>query len=264
MDGITFCFLVTKDLVKEHIWREWFNELRRLKIKYRILTHCSYPEKITSPWLRATLIPKEYIKETSWQYHSEASLSLYRYAKNMTNSCWYTFHSESCIPLISPQKFIEYYNTYKNNTLMSYCKIWWDPKKMNRANLHLFPEELHYANQEWVVLCREDLESLINLSENNKELTYKIISGPGADESLVSVFLKITNNFINTINTQTTLVDWERTPNGNNPHTFIEWTEKDIEIVEKNKKKHKDLLFLRKIGDIFPDDELRRIIFTDT
>jgi hypothetical protein len=243
MDGITFCFLVTKDLVKENIWRLWFDELRKLKIKYRILTHCSYYENIKSPWLRATLIPKEYIKETRWEYHSAASLSLYTYAKNMTNSCWYTFHSESCVPFVSPKRFAEYYNNYKNNTLMSYRKIWWDPKKINRANLYLLPEVFHYANHEWLILCREDLESILNLSQNNMELTRQMISAPAADESLVSVFLKISNNFKNTINTQTTLVDWERTPNGNNPHTFIEWKEKDIEIVEKNKNNHKDLLF---------------------
>jgi hypothetical protein len=27
---VTFCFLVTRDLSKEHIWREWFEGLSRV------------------------------------------------------------------------------------------------------------------------------------------------------------------------------------------------------------------------------------------
>lgn len=47
---VTFCFLVTRDLSKEHIWREWFEGLNRLQIKCAIVVHCSHKGSIQSEW----------------------------------------------------------------------------------------------------------------------------------------------------------------------------------------------------------------------
>ena len=44
----TFCFLVTQDLSKEHIWREWFEGLKRLQFKCAIVVHCSNKDAIHS------------------------------------------------------------------------------------------------------------------------------------------------------------------------------------------------------------------------
>lgn len=259
-NGITFCFIVTKDLTKENIWREWFSDLKKEKIKYRILTHCSNPNNILSPWLKCTLIPTNYLKPTSWQFHTNATLSLYEYANNMTNSSWYSLHSESCVPIITAKKFAQNYNNYKNNTIMWHTKIWWDPFTINRANLKYIDKELHYVNQEWIILCKEDLNNICELKNKDLTLTNLLLTAPAADESLVSVFLKKINNFKNVINKYITIVDWKRTPNGNNPYTFKNWTEEDKETVNNFIKDNDLIMFLRKVDKDFPDEVLLNFI----
>ncbi len=260
MNGITFCFIVTKDLVKENIWREWFSDLKKQNIKYRILTHCSNPENIKSLWLKCTLIPQKYIHPTSWQFHTHATLSLYEYANMMTDSHWYTLHSESCVPIISAKKFSELYNTYKNNTIMHHSKIWWNPLEVNRANLKYINKDLHYVNQEWIILCKEDINEIVKLA--NTDISFKniLLGAPAADESLVSVFLKRINNFKNVINRYVTLVDWKRTPNGNNPYTFKDWNDDDKKMVSEFTNNNDMVMFLRKIDKDFPDDILLNFI----
>ena len=60
---VTFCFLVTRDLSKEHIWREWFECLARLQFKCAIVVHCSHKDSIRSDWLKQHLIPDECTRE---------------------------------------------------------------------------------------------------------------------------------------------------------------------------------------------------------
>lgn len=62
----TFCFLVTRDLSKEHIWREWFEGLTRLQFKCAIVVHCSHKDAIRSEWLKQYLIPDECTRDTAW------------------------------------------------------------------------------------------------------------------------------------------------------------------------------------------------------
>lgn len=63
---VTFCFLVTRDLSKEHIWREWFECLARLQFKCAIVVHCSNKDSIHSEWLKQHLIPDERRRKTAW------------------------------------------------------------------------------------------------------------------------------------------------------------------------------------------------------
>lgn len=260
MDGVTFCFQVTKDLAKESIWREWFADLKKENIKYRVLTHCSNPENIKSPWLKCTLIPREHLRPTSWQFHTHATLSLYEYATNMTNSCWYSLNSESCVPIISAKKFAEMYNSYKNNTIMKHGKIWWNPLEVNRANLKYIPADFHCVNQEWIMLCKEDLDAIVSLSKKDTSFTNILLSAPAADESLVSVFLKRINNFKNVIDKYITLVDWKRSPNGNNPYTFKDWTDEDTKTISEFMTNNDFTMFLRKVDKDASNDVLLRYI----
>lgn len=260
MDSITFCFLVTKDLSKEEIWIQWLNDIKKHNIVVNIYTHCSNPENIKSEWLKSTLIPKEYIKPSKWGYIIDSTLSLYKFAIENSNSSWYSIHTETCVPIISPLKFVEYFHQYKNNSLLDYCKIWWDPDKINRGNLHLIAKQHRYAHQQCCILCKEDLIKIISFQEINQNLIRVLTTGPCGDESIIAVILSITNKFKNVISERTTLVDWERSLNGNNPYTFKNWTKEDEEMVNKLKKKNKLFMFLRKIDQAFPNDVLEEFI----
>jgi len=263
----TFCFLVTQDLTKEHIWREWFAGLERLQFKYAIVVHCSlsHAEKIKSAWLRQWCMPDGCMRPTGWGWVVEAMMSMYDYAVQTHPAEWYTLHSESCVPMVSPERFVDIFNKYKQKSFISYDKIWWDPKIVNRANLHMLPPPMHLAHSQWCIFCHEDLSQMVNLSKTNEQIknTLSMMSrGHMADESYAAVLLFIINGLKNVIKKKTTLVDWKRTPNGNNPYTFDKWTFDDAKSVWENRKTNpNEHMFMRKVGPAFPDDVLRKHIF---
>ena len=263
---VTFCFLVTKDLIKEHIWRTWLDRLKVLGLNINVVTHCSPAHKVNikSDWLKATLIPANYLCDTEWGWLTKATLSMYKYALENTKAEWYSIHSETCVPFISPEKFIENFHLYKQKTFLSHCKAWWTPTRSrnDRANLHLLPSEYHLAHSQWCILCLEDLSAIVKLAEKEQQLTAIITSGHTADESILAIFLFKINNFKNVVNKLTTVTDWKRTPNGNNPYTFNNWTETDkLAVAEMCADKSKnEYMFLRKIGATFPDEILMNFI----
>jgi hypothetical protein len=59
--GVAFCFLVNRDLSKEHIWKQWFS---RLTISHDIFVHASVPAMVKSPWFRQYLLPATRMRPT--------------------------------------------------------------------------------------------------------------------------------------------------------------------------------------------------------
>lgn len=256
---VTFCFLVTKDLVKEQIWRKWFDRLTELGLKIKVITHTSPAQinNITSDWLKQTLMPRSYLTETDWGWVMNAMLSMYGYALENSPSAWYTLHSETCVPLVSPEIFIKNFQAAKQHSFLSYCKAWWTPNNAcnYRANLHLLPNEYHLAHSQWSILCHEDLTQMLTLAKTDVWLTSILLNGHAAEESFIAVFLYKINNFKNVIQKLTTITDWKRTPNGNNPYTFMGWTDADKAAVAEMcaDKTKTDYMFLRKVGATFPN-----------
>jgi hypothetical protein len=269
MNKTTFCFLVTQDLAKEHIWREWFDGLSRLQFKHAVVVHCSLSnmDKVKSDWLRQRFMPDECMRPTVWGWLVGAMMSMYDHAVQTHPAEWYTLHSESCVPMVSPERFIEIFNKHKQRSFISYDKIWWDPKQVNRANLHMFPPQMHLVHPQWCIFCHEDVSQMVNLSKTNEQIKRALsvlMRGNTADESYAVVLLIMINRLKNVINKQTTLADWKRTPNGNNPYTFNTWTLHDMESVrEIRMTKANEHMFMRKVGPAFPDDVLRTHIFNN-
>ena len=252
----TFCFLVTRDLVKEALWRSWFEELTSLGFTYSIATHCSDPSQIKSEWLRSTLIPINI--PTSWEFHTYATLALYNHVFTHSESKWITLHSESCVPIVSAKQFVDMSAKYSNKSILNHSPIWWDPAKIGRANLIGVPPQFRIAHQEWCILTREDLAVVLRVAANT-EFTKKILSGPAADESFVGVCLAFHDRLKDVINARITMVDWKRSPNGNNPHTFQMWTSADQEFYDTQKSEHPMVMFLRKVGTECPDSILQSL-----
>jgi len=261
---VTFCFMVTRDLVKEQLWRDWFARLQALHFNFQVITQVSPAHKVNiqSDWLQSTLLPDSYLCETEWGWVMKAELNLYSYAVAYTPAAWYTLHSESCVPLVSPETFIETFKQFKTHTFLSYCKAWWTPTPVpkDRANLHLLASELHWAHPQWSILCHADLAQLLTLALTDPTLTKVLLTGHAAEESFLGVYLSKINNFRNVVNKATTLVDWSRAVNGGgSPHTFREWTVADEGVVAalRADEKKNNYLFLRKVGETFPDAVLR-------
>jgi hypothetical protein len=267
MNDATFCFLVTQDLTKEHIWREWFAGLERLQFRFAIVVHCSLSNNgnVKSDWLRQRFIPDDSMRPTGWGWVVDAMMSMYDHALQTHPSEWYTLHSESCVPMVSPERFVEIFNKYKQKSFISYDKIWWDPKIVNRANLHMLPPHMHLAHSQWCIFCHEDLSQMVNLSKTNEKIKHMlstIMRGHAGEESYAAVLLLNINMLKNVMNKKTTLVDWKRTPNGNNPYKFEAWTFDDAKSVWENRKTNpNEYMFMRKVGPAFPDDVLRKHIF---
>ena len=260
-NDVTFCFLVTRDLSKEHIWREWLEGLNRLQFKCAIVVHCSHKGSIQSEWLKQHLIPDECTRKTEWGWVLNAMMSLYAHAIHAHPAAWYTLHSETCVPVVSPERFVEIFKRHKQHTFVSHCPAWWDPLKVHRANLHLLPPRLHLAHSQWCIFCHEDLHQMINLPKTDEHVNavlQTVTQGHASEESYAAIMLLMINNLKNVVNRPTTLVDWKRTPNGNNPHTFVEWTDADASIVRFIRHESpNEFMFMRKIAPTFPDHVLR-------
>ena len=250
---MAFCFLVTKDLNKESIWRTWFSKLDELKFPYRVFTHCSNPAAITSEFLKSTLIGPEHTYPTAWGKVARAEWSLFKYAYSNAAADWHILLSESCVPIVTPKKFIETYAKHSRNSFISHCRAWWDVTKSNRADLYKLPEEYHLAHTTWIILCREDIEAIKSLETVETDLINNYIDTFIADESMIAVWLKKANNLVNVINETTTIVDWTRS-NGNNPYTFNTIMPSDTILIKDHLDKNKYSMFLRKIGKSCPDD----------
>lgn len=262
MNDATFCFLATRDLVKEHIWREWFDGLERLQFKFSIVVH-GPRDKIRSNWLKRHLLPDERVRKTAWGWLVMAMMSMYDYAVAAHPAAWYTLHSETCVPMVSPARFVETFNKHKQNSFVSYSKAWWNPLRMKRANLHLFPPAMRLVHSQWCIFCHEDLSQMVGLPKTDNRINQvltTVMRGNIADESYAAILLLLINNLKNVISKSTTLVDWKRTSNGNNPHTFDDWTKQDETIVRAMMQNGSEYMFMRKIGPEFPDRILRMFI----
>ena len=270
MNDVTFCFLVTADLVKEHIWREWLDRLQQLQFKFSVVVHCSLPHKhnVKSDWLKQHFLPDERMRDTAWGWIVNAMMSMHEHAIDACPAAWYSSHTETCVPMVSPEKFIDIFNKYKQRSFISHSKAWWNPLKVNRANLHLLPPAMHLVHSAWCIFCHEDLYQMINLPKTDERMKYvlnTVTHGHVADESYAAILLLIINNLKNVTNRPTTLVDWKRTPNGNNPYTFIDWTAEDKTVVRNIRRNTKnEYMFMRKIGHTFPDHILRMCIFNES
>jgi len=273
MNDVTFCFLVSADLTKEHIWREWFDRLQQLQFKFAIVVHCSHSRagNVRSDWLKQHFLPKERMRATAWGWIVHALMSMHEYAVITHPAAWYSTHTETCVPMVSPEKFIDTFNHRKQHSLMSYAKAWWNPGRgwstNKRANLHLLPPAMHLVHSAWCIFCHEDLSQMVGLSKTDKtvgQVLNVLARGHVADESYAAVLLLIINNLKNVINQPATLVDWTRTKNRNNPHTFVEWTQRDeMSVCNIRKNVKSEYMFMRKVGPAFPDHVLRRHIFND-
>ena len=258
---VALCFIISYEhvLQKERYWYEWINANKDL---FNIYFHYKDKNKIKSPWILNYCIPETYISKTSYYYVVQAYMSLLLYSYNHDkNNKWFCMLTDSCIPIISPEKFRKIFFDCYNKSIIRCNKAHWNVELHQRANLKYFSKEYHLVNDPWFTLCRYHVHLCILFMAGNNGMYEKINNGGLANESLFAIILKIFNEFDKNklINSSGTICDWYRMASPTSPHLFNQCTEEDKNIIMKLLKDNPYALFLRKVNYKFPDEELIKI-----
>jgi hypothetical protein len=176
---------------------------------------------------------------------------------------WCCLLTDSCCPIISPQRFRQLFYENYNKSIMGWRRAWWNISFHKRANLALLPSEYHLGNEPWFTLKREHALQIIQYMNNNKELVKTICSGGLANESLFAIILKSCKQLDNgsIINSNTHLTDWNRMSSFTSPHVFKEGNALDLKFIGDNLERNSHALFIRKIAYEFPDAILQKYIY---
>ncbi len=258
---VALCFLISyKHVVnKENIWRKWIEPNKDIT---NIYFHYKDLDKIQSPWIKKHCIPRENIVETSYYHVVGAYISLLKHAYRHDNceNKWFIFLTDSCVPIVSPEKFRKIFFEYFDKTIMKWQQCWWNINYHRRANLRLFPESLRLGHDPWFIICREDVKLVFDyLVYCNKEFNV-ICSGGLANESIFAMILKMKKTLEKVVNKSVNLTNWEKMSSPTSPYVFKYGSCEEIEYIKDNLEKNELLMFLRKVDISFPDDILSDII----
>lgn len=257
MKKIALCFMISYEhaVNKENIWLDWVMANSDI---INVYFHYKDYDKIKSPWIKNHTIAKEYIAQTSYYHVVPAYINTMLYAYNHDiNNQWFCMLTESCVPIISPEKFRRIFQKHCYNSILHWKKAWWNVHLHKRANLRFFEEEYRLGNDPWFVLAREDFIHCIMYINQNVQMYNCICNGGLANESLFAIVLHKVPHVKNEI---THITDWDRMSSATSPYLFKTGDLQDITFIANMLKKNKFSFFLRKVDASFPDDILLNFI----
>lgn len=259
---IALCFIISYEhiLNKEHIWREWIEpnkDIINVYFYYKDIT------KIKSNWILQHAISPNYICETSYYHVIPAYTSILAFAVNHDkNNKWFCLLTDSCCPIISPRRFKYLFYENYNKTIMTWKKAWWNISFHKRGNLALLPEEFRLSNDPWFVLKREHVLCINNYMNTKNQIVKTICSGGLANESLFAIIFYASNQLNSVISSPTHATDWSRMSSKTSPHIFKNACKTDIAFIENFLKENKYTMFIRKVSPEFPDEVIKKYIYT--
>ena len=264
---IALCFIISYQHVlnKEALWREWIepnSDIIHVYFYYKDI------RKIASPWIRAHAIPPQHIYPTSYYHVVPAYLSVLQYAhQHDPANQWFCLLTDSCCPIISPQKFRQLFLQHSHQSILKWRPAWWNVHFHKRANLAQLPRELHLANDPWFVLSREKIDVLKNLTPAQQEVAKTICRGGLANESFFAVLFHCCGQLLGSSSTVisevTHLADWSRMSSATSPHLFV-GDAQDVRFIETQVAQYPYAMFLRKVSPAFPDELLKKYISIDS
>lgn len=258
---IALCFLISynHELNKEHIWREWIEHNKDI---INVYFHYKEYNKIKSPWIKSHVIPPEYIVKTTYLHVVNAYLSVAYYASIQDElNTQFCFLTESCVPIISPQKFRDMFIKNYDSTIMGWRQAWWNVDLHRRANLRLLKPEFRLGNEPWFILSRNHLNSCLEYSRVNKKIFNLINNGGLANESIFAIIL-YSMGLINDVKREIThCTDWDRISGPMSPHVFQSGSKEDLEYITNFLINNKYTMFLRKVSPEFPDEILLKFLY---
>jgi len=175
---------------------------------------------------------------------------------------WFCFLTDSCVPIITPEKFRAMFFENYNKTIMSWKPAYWNINLHRRANLNKLNSKFHLANAPWFVLKKEDVVKCITYMVHKNDTYNTICAGGLANESIFAIILKSFDELDNVINSVSTITDWSRMDSPTSPHNFIEGNEEDIKFISNSLQEEKYAMFLRKVHPKFPEQLLLDLINT--
>lgn len=268
---VTFCFLLTRDLVKLGVWQDWFDRLDALEFRYKVIAHCSECQQncsgqqclqhIKSDWLRKYIIPVHW--ETSWGHVMNAQLALYREARSH-GSAWITLHSESCVPFVSADAFVKAFEENQHHSLINVRNL---PQRLvddNVSNLQKIRKEHRAKHDQWCVLSRDHLDAVLNFADvSNRSDAAGMLAQAIADEHFTGVALRTLGllDGPGVKQVMSTFVDWSN-EDASGPRTYSAWDTEAQETVQAILKSRETRLltvqgistplFFRKVSESFP------------
>lgn len=255
------CFIISYEhiLQKEQLWIDWIKPNKDI---INVYFHYKDFNAIKSPWIKLHTIPPELIQPTSYYNVVPAYMAIISYAfhHDKTNQ-WFCLLTDSCVPIISPEKFRKLFFEYHSFTIMETKPAYWDIQLHRRANLRLLNKEYWLANDPWFTLCRKHVHQCIIFLVGKNGIYNKVNMGGLANESIFAIILQtfkeLTNN--NTyINSSSTICDWSRMSTPTSPYLFTEIDNININIIDKLLIKNKYAMFLRKVKITVLDKDIKQ------
>jgi hypothetical protein len=257
---VALCFIISYEhiLNKEQLWIDW---IRPNKDIINVYFHYRDVTKIKSPWIKMYTMPPQLTKPTSYYDVVPAYMSILSYAYSQDiNNVWFCLLTDSCVPIISPEKFRKLFLDHYQASIIKCKPAYWDITIHRRANLRLLTKEYWLANDPWFTLCRFHVNQCLTFSTIKKDVWRTVNSGGLANESIFAIMLKTFNELTNPlrmINESATICDWSHMSSPTSPNHFKEATEENINIINALLKENKYAMFLRKVHRDFPEDTIK-------
>ena len=263
---VALCFIISYEHVlnKEQLWIDWIKPNQDI---INVYFHYKDINLIKSEWIKLYTIPPNIIQNTSYYNVVPAYMSILSYAYNHDkNNIWFCLLTDSCIPIITPEKFREmFFNHYQASIIK--CKpAYWDITIHRRANLRLLTKEYWLANDPWFTLSRDHVHKCILFLTLKTGIYKQINMGGLANESIFAIILQTFGELTNPmklINESATLSDWSRMASPTSPYLFKEGSSENINIISNLLKENKYAMFLRKAHKSFPDPIIKQIMNTN-
>ena len=262
---VALCFIISYKhiLNKEKLWRDWIEPNKDI---INVYLHYKDIRAIKSEWIKQFCLPKEHIANTTYYHVVPAYMTLLSYAfYHDIDNKWFCMLTESCIPIIKPEKFREMFFTNFYSSVFRWRPSYWNIDIHSRANLKYLNKEYHLANDPWFILSRNHVHKCILFMIKKNDIYKKVCKGGLANESIFAIILQTFQelNKYTTINESSTISDWTRMSNATSPHLFKDGTVEDVEFIKTELKRNKYAIFLRKVDPSFPNEIILDIHQTD-
>jgi len=260
---VALCFIISYEHVlnKEQLWIDWIKPNQDI---INIYFHYKDINRIKSPWIKLYTISPKFIQNTTYYNVVPAYMSILSYAsEHDKENTWFCLLTDSCVPIITPQKFREMFTNHYQASIIKCSPAYWDITLHRRANLRLLSKEFWLANDPWFTLCRDHVYKCILFLTYKTSTFNRINMGGIANESIFAIILQTFNELTNPmrlINQSSTLCDWTRMATPTSPYLFKDATPENINIITKQLKENKYAMFLRKVHRDFPDSAIKDIM----
>jgi hypothetical protein len=261
---VALCFIVSYEnqLNKLTIWKKWIEENNDI-INVYFHYDCSKP--ITDEWIQSHALPKNDIVKTSYYHVVPAYLQVMKYALTDDHeNKWFIMLTDSCAPIVSPQKFRQTFFQENNFSVFSWREAWWNVFLQGRANLRLLPENYRLGNDPWFILTKTDVEKCLIFSQVQNNLFTLVCNGGLANESIFAIILKHAGTLPNVKNEISHICDWTKMSSPTSPYVFKNGNTDEITFINTAINKHNFAFFVRKIDKSFPDETLIAIMSQNT